>query len=116
MNAHEVYPYKIHFNDSNGVTIGYSCMGAGINSFWIAFVAAHKTENAFKWKWLLGGLAVLIAVNIIRVALVAAANKLKWGSIWEIDHHTLFNIVCYVIIFGMLFAFIKSLKKKETTL
>lgn len=113
MDAHEVYPYKIHFADSNGVTIGYTCMGAGINSFWIAFVAAHKTENAFKWKWLLGGLAVLVLLNIIRVALVAASNKLHWRNIWEIDHHTLFNMVCYVMILGMLLFFIKRIKTLE---
>lgn len=112
-NAYVVYPFRIHFENSNGVTVGYSCMGAGINSFWIAFVAAHKIEWKIKLKWIFGGLGILVGMNIIRIALIAVANYKHWSIVADVDHHTLFNIICYVIIFGLMYVFVKRLKKER---
>jgi exosortase/archaeosortase family protein len=113
LDSFVVYPCKIHFENSNGVTIGYSCIGAGINSLWIAFVAAHKINWKIKWKWMLGGLGVLVGMNIIRIALIAVANHDNWVDLSNMDHHTLFNVVCYGFIVGMGVVFVKRLKKNE---
>ena len=112
--AYEVYPYKILFEKGGGgVSIGYSCMGAGINSFWIAFVAAHKIEWKKKLYWIVAGLITLIGLNILRVALVAIASNEQWNNFDHLDHHLVFNIACYCMIFGMIYLFARMVKKSE---
>jgi exosortase/archaeosortase family protein len=78
------------------IQLVYSCLGLGVMSFFTAFVIAYPKKLKVKLVFLLCGLLVIQLLNIIRFVLLALFwNKTK-GII--LDHHTIFNIIIYVII------------------
>ncbi|MFZ4059284.1 MAG: hypothetical protein ACOYKE_14170 [Ferruginibacter sp.] len=97
--------YKIKFVDGRGVKMVYSCLGYGIMSFWIAFVFA----NTLHWKkllqWLLIGLLAIWLLNVIRVSLLLIATNKGWQIPFNIEHHTLFNVLAYLLVFLMMYVY-----------
>jgi exosortase/archaeosortase family protein len=74
----------------------YSCLGLGVMSFFLAFVIAYP--KPFKQKIIFGiaGLIGIQLLNILRFVLLS----LYWNrsASQVIDHHTIFNIVIYILI------------------
>ena len=98
-----------------GVNLVYSCLGYGITSFWLAFVFANAGNWKKKLLWVLGGVAVLYIINAVRISLVALASNKRWTYPLGWDHHTWFNVVAYLVIFGMIYCYDKSFKINSTT-
>lgn len=89
----------------------YSCLGYGVMSFWIAFVlATEKIEKVVKFKWLLGGLMIIIVSNIARVVILLIAINKKWTKPVNIEHHTFYNYIVYLIVISMMLLFLKKRK------
>lgn len=95
---------------SNGAAVKmvYSCLGYGILSFWAAFVIANTGAFYRKAKWLVGGGLALCGLNAVRVALLVVAGNKGWKIPLGIDHHTLFNIFAYLLIFLLIYLYDKS--------
>lgn len=95
-----------------GINVGYSCLGYGVISFWIAFVFANRGSWEKKLAWMLGGAFVLWIINVLRISLVllAANRNRKFPLGW--DHHTWFNIVAYGAIFAMIWVYDKGTRMK----
>lgn len=82
----------------------YSCVGYGVMSFWAAFVIANRGDVVSKLKWLFGGWVALWFLNVIRViALLLAIRKKPATEMMPLDHHTIYNIISYLFIFGMVY-------------
>lgn len=96
-----------------GVYFHNSCIGYGVFSFWIAFVVANRTTLALKLKWLFGGLFLIWFINVTRVCLILISNDSKWPSVSNLDHHTMFNISAYLLIFILIYFYTKSEKKRK---
>ncbi|HVZ96954.1 MAG TPA: hypothetical protein VG847_08775 [Chitinophagaceae bacterium] len=96
----------------NGVIIAYDCVGYGVYSFWIAFVAANTGTVWRKIKWIAGGLLLLWIINVIRITLVLLAINKGWAMPFGIDHHTWFNIAAYILIFILIFLYDRTGKRK----
>ncbi|MDO3627482.1 exosortase Y [Mucilaginibacter sp. BT774] len=83
----------------------YSCLGLGVMSFFAAFVIAYPKSTKPKLIFLFTGLISIQVLNVLRFVLL--------GIFWDkkshliIDHHTIFNIVIYVIIAIGLFFWVK---------
>lgn len=89
-------------------TIIYSCIGYGILSFWAAFVITFPTFFYRKIKWLLGGLFLLWLVNVLRISLLLIyINKVKTIHSFP-QHHLVYNIASYAMIFVMIYFFAKG--------
>jgi exosortase/archaeosortase family protein len=87
------------------IQLVYSCLGLGIMSFFTAFIIAYPKKLKSKLIFLVCGLIIIQLLNIIRFVLLALFwNKAK-GII--LDHHTIFNIVIYVIIAVSIYIWIK---------
>lgn len=101
----------IRIKGGAGVQMVYSCLGYGVMSFWIAFVlATEKIEKVVKFKWLLGGLMIIIVSNIARVVILLIAINKKWTKPVNIEHHTFYNYIVYLIVISMMLLFLKKRK------
>lgn len=100
--------YTLQLQSGEGIRMVYSCIGYGIMSFWAAFVMANKGSWQKKVKWVIGGLAALWCVNVLRIALLLVAISKHWPVSLGWDHHTWFNIFAYAVIFGMIYLYDRS--------
>jgi exosortase/archaeosortase family protein len=87
----------------------YSCLGLGVASFFSAFVLAYPVKLKSKIAFLVFGILVIESLNIVRIVLLA----LFWGkgNLHTIDHHTIFNLVIYLIVAVILYSWVKRTDK-----
>ena len=97
--------FVIRIENSDAVLIAMDCVGYGVYSFWAAYVLAGNKSWTKKIAWLLGGLFLLWLINAWRITLYLLALYKNKDMPLGIDHHTWFNIVAYVFIFGMIWVF-----------
>lgn len=102
--------YSITMYGGRGVHIVYSCIGFGLMSFWIAFIYANKVHWQKKVIWIAGGVALIFCINVVRISLLLVAINKKWPMPFNINHHTLFNIVVYLVILLLIYLFDRSEK------
>ena len=78
------------------IDIVYSCLGLGVMSFFAAFVIAYPKRLKPKLIFLITGLICIQTLNVLRFVLLAVLWDKKSRLI--LDHHTIFNILIYIII------------------
>lgn len=84
----------------------YSCLGLGVMSFLIAFVIAYPKRVKAKLIFLIPALLILQLLNILRFVILAIYwNKNEDTQI--VDHHTVFNILIYIVIAISLYFWVK---------
>src|SRR4051812_48668848 len=106
-------PNNVTITGSRGVTIIWACLGFGVMSFWTAFVTAHKARRQYKLNWCLAGNLIIIALNIIRITLIALANHYHWLAITSIEPHAAFNIASYILLIILVAWFILRYRQHE---
>jgi exosortase/archaeosortase family protein len=94
----------------SGISLNDACLGYGVMAFWIAFVLADSSTKLIKLKWLIVGLLLLNAINILRICLILLAGYHNWVELSDFDHHAMFNITSYMLIFVMMFFYSKNTK------
>lgn len=87
------------------IQLVYSCLGLGIMSFFTAFIIAYPKRLKTKLIFLISGLLSIQVLNIVRFVLLALFWRNTRGII--LDHHTIFNIIIYIIIAVSLYFWIK---------
>ena len=97
--------YFIRIIGGRGVVVSMSCVGYGVYSFWIAFVAANTGSWWKKIKWIVGGLLVLWSINAVRITLFLLSINRGWPFPFGLDHHTWFNICAYLAIFLFIYLY-----------
>ena len=100
--------FLIRINGGRGVIIAMDCVGYGVYSFWIAFVAANRGRFSKKAWWIVFGVFALWLINVIRITLFLVSINKSWPMPWGIDHHTWFTIFAYGAIFIMMYFFGKT--------
>jgi len=83
----------------------YSCLGLGVISFFAAFVLAYPKKWRSRIIFLAGGIIGIEFLNVLRFVLLAVFWNKKDNHI--IDHHTIFNMLLYLIIAFVLYFWIK---------
>lgn len=107
--------FLIRFPGGKGAIIAMDCVGYGVYSFWIAFIAANSGSFIKKTLWIIGGLLALWFINTIRITLFLTAINKGWPMPLGLDHHTWFNIFAYALIFTMIWLFDRSQKRELAT-
>ncbi len=110
MNTFVDPPFKLRVINGSHVFMGYDCIGFGVMSFWMAFVFANHEPFVKKSLWCIYGLVGIFIINCMRVALVLAAFQYQWKAFMLIDHHTLFNITAYIVLFMLIFLYTRASK------
>lgn len=109
-------PFRMKITDGAGVVMVHSCVGAAILSFWWAMILAFPQTRANKIKYFVAGTILIFVLNIIRIAGVAMIISTSWGKAHrDIDHHMLFNIVVYGLLFLMLYKWFNIKEPKTAT-
>lgn len=93
------------------IVLVYSCLGLGLMSFFAAFVIAYPKKTKQKVVFLITGILAIQFLNILRFVLLA----LFWNknSSRIVDHHTVFNIILYIIIMASLYFWVKQNDKRS---
>jgi exosortase/archaeosortase family protein len=89
----------------------YSCLGLGVISFFAAFVIAYPKKGRSKWWFLVAGILGIEVLNVLRFVLLAIFWNKRQPHI--IDHHTIFNILIYIVIAVSLYFWVRSGDKAE---
>jgi len=91
------------------IQLVYSCLGLGVMSFFTAFVLAYPVKLKSKIIFLVCGLLGIQVLNVARFVLLA----LFWSRTESrvIDHHTIFNIIVYLLIAITLYFWVKRSDK-----
>ncbi|MDP9077374.1 MAG: glycosyltransferase [Bacteroidota bacterium] len=87
------------------IQLVYSCLGLGVISFFAAFVLAYPAKLKSKFIFLVSGILGIELLNVLRFVLLALFWHKKDNRI--VDHHTVFNIIIYVIIAITLYIWVK---------
>jgi exosortase/archaeosortase family protein len=87
------------------IRVVYSCLGLGLMSFFAAFVLAFPAKLKPKLLFLVTGLLTIQVLNVLRFILLALFWKKQSGVI--VDHHTIFNIIIYILIIISLYFWVK---------
>lgn len=106
--------YRLSVTGYGGVRMVYSCIGINILCFWIAFVITFPNRLKSKLLYGITGLSVITLLNMIRVGILALIRTKPSLRHADIDHHTIFNIVVYLFIFGMMVRMINNISKTKT--
>lgn len=108
-NSFIIPPYTLKILRGPSVMMGYSCIGFGNISFWLAFVVTHSsTTIKKKIKWCMAGVFVIWFVNCLRVTFLLMALKANTNINRFADHHTLYNTIAYTLIAAMVYLFTKK--------
>jgi exosortase/archaeosortase family protein len=91
----------------------YSCLGLGLMSFFAAFIVAYPKKLKAKLLFLVPGLICVQLLNLLRFVLLALLWDKKSGAI--VDHHTIFNILMYIIIALCIYFWVKHDDNKPLT-
>ncbi len=97
--------------------INYSCLGLGVMSFLAAFVLAFPASWKSTIKMLIIGIVSIYLLNIARIAgLGLLFGFFQSQRNYFEYHHEIFNVLVYIVIFIMLYIWIrKNTKPKKTT-
>lgn len=107
-------PFQIKIKDGKGIWLVHSCVGTAIFSFWWAMILAFPQTVKNKIIFFVAGTLVIVVLNILRIAGVAMLINTAWGKAHRnFDHHSVFNIVVYGILFLMLYKWF-NLKEKPS--
>lgn len=106
-------PYHLKIIDGVRVGVGYSCLGYGIMSFQIALALSYPFKYLVRRTYLIAGLLIIYILNILRITAVGIAYT-ELSNI-NIDHHFIFNIISYFVIFAMMVIAIRFNEKYENT-
>lgn len=106
-------PYHLKIIQGVKVGVGYDCLGYGIMSMHIALALSYPFKYKIRRLYLVLGLLIIYLINVIRIALVGVAYT-NYRNV-NIDHHFVFNVIAYFVIFGMLVFTIKLNQKNENT-
>jgi exosortase/archaeosortase family protein len=90
----------------NIVHIGYDCLGFGVMCFFTAFVLTYPGLLKTKVLFCIIGLTVIQLINISRFIILSLYWKHR-VHVYLSDHHTIFNIVVYIIIGVSLYFYIR---------
>jgi exosortase/archaeosortase family protein len=116
IQTHTEPGFMLRYEQGRAVIIAMSCVGYGVYSFWIAFVAANKGKFVKKLIWIFFGVFALWFINVLRITLFLTAINKGWPMPLGIDHHTWFNIFAYALIFLMIWGYDRSFKKGKAEL
>ncbi len=106
-------PYHLKIINGVRVGVGYDCLGYGLMSLHIALALSYPFKYKIRRLYLFGGLAVIYIINCIRIAAVGVAFT-EFRNI-KIDHHFIFNVIAYFVIFAMMVFAFRTNQKHENT-
>lgn len=96
--------------------VNYDCLGLGVMSFLVAFIIAFPAKLKPKLQLLIFGLTLIYILNVCRIAgLGVLLSTFKSQQNNFTYHHEIFNILLYLILFAVLFFWVRKNSKTITS-
>jgi exosortase/archaeosortase family protein len=111
-------PYLLRIQNGPAVRMVYACIGYGVFSLWTAFVIAYEGKLKQKLLWFVIGCVTIFVVNCFRVSMFLIALEKKWNVNRFIEHHDLYNIISYLLIFLLIYFYTNRtpIREAETSI
>jgi exosortase/archaeosortase family protein len=103
--------YNLLVAGHGSIQLVYSCLGLGVISFFSAVVIAYPKPVRAKIIFFMAGLCCIEILNVLRFMLIALFWTDEDNKI--IDHHTIFNLIIYIIVALGLFFWLKNNTKSQ---
>lgn len=105
---------------TNGITVQLNtgCLGIGLFSMWWAFVLAFPANRGTKIRYFILGTVLIFVLNSMRIAAVGwAYTRFRHNpTLRQVDHHMVFNIMMYILLFLMMRSWINHSASKYKTM
>ncbi len=89
--------------------VNYDCLGLGVMSFLAAFIIAFPAKLKAKIWLFIFGMLMIYVLNILRIAGLGILLRIFKSQRSNFTyHHEIFNIIVYVLIFILLYFWIKK--------
>jgi exosortase/archaeosortase family protein len=89
--------------------VNYSCLGLGVMSFLAAFIIAFPAKLKSKINLFIVGMIMIYVLNVCRIAGLGILLRIFRSQRNNFTyHHEIFNVIVYVIIFILLYFWIKK--------
>ncbi|HEX8332643.1 MAG TPA: hypothetical protein VF622_08465 [Segetibacter sp.] len=111
LNSMVEEPYLLGVKGGPAVRMVYTCIGYGVMSLWAAFVIAYEGSLKQKLLWLVMGCIFILIINCFRVSMLLIALANKWKVNKYIEHHDLYNIFSYLLIFLLIYLYTNRVEK-----
>lgn len=99
----------LKIDGGSGVILGYSCYGFSVISMYMALILAYHKAIKTKVFFLISGILAIIFLNILRIGgLAIIYTKTSDRAVRDIDHHLVFNIIVYILIFGLFYWYVNK--------
>lgn len=101
---------SIFINDDKAVNIADPCNALILFVVYLGFIIAFPASIKKKVLFALGGVLTIFVLNVLRCATLAVvANK----YLYIVDHHFVYNLFVYAIIFVLWYLFTKKALNEE---
>ena len=109
--------YAIGINSSGSVFMGISCLGMSLMGGFIALIISFPGKLKHKLWFIPCGLIIIQLLNILRMSTLAVLihagyqhtfENYNFLGILKFNHHDLFNLFIYIIIFGMFVLYVNK--------
>jgi exosortase/archaeosortase family protein len=89
--------------------VNYSCLGLGVMSFLAAFIIAFPAKLKSKIRLFIFGMLMIYILNVLRIAGLGILLRIFKSQRSNFTyHHEIFNIIVYILIFIVLYFWIKK--------
>ncbi|MFZ4741472.1 MAG: hypothetical protein ACOYLE_09955 [Bacteroidales bacterium] len=113
--------YAIEINGFRSIYMGISCIGMTLMGVFIALIVSFPSKLKHKLWIIPSGLIIIQLLNILRVCTLTLLdyygfkhtfNEYNFLGILNFNHHDLFNLFIYIVIFGMFVFYVNKFGKK----
>ena len=97
----------IYRSGERTLRIANACNGLELMVLYIGFILCFPAPAARKWKFVLGGIALICLLNVLRCTGLVLIF-VHYRKYLDFSHHFLFTFVVYLLIFLLWFVFTKK--------
>jgi exosortase/archaeosortase family protein len=103
--------------------IGFSCLGIGLMWIFMVLIIAFSGNWKYKLFYILSGIILIQALNVLRISYLTwlgrngesfDTKRLSIFGLVHLDHHALFNLFIYIVIFFLFILWGEVFSKKNS--
>jgi exosortase/archaeosortase family protein len=103
--------------------IGFSCLGLGVSWVFASLIISSQGRAIAKTIYVILGILIIFVMNVIRMSFLTWSGRdgllftnktISFFGIAKIDHHDLFNIFIYIVIFLLFILWVEVFSKKKS--
>jgi len=96
----------LFINGSNGIRLGYGCLGIRLMGLFASFIFALDTKIYIRIFYVLFGILIIHIINIMRLYILAISIKF-WPDYFYVNHHIFFKYAVYLLTFVLWWIYIR---------